>query len=120
MPFDVETSAVEQKLRVLQSIADGEGVFADPRMQAAAWACAEDRLIADRIAIFPGPDDVTAADTAPVHGTWQWVGLTPKGRAYLENGGPPKLSTYKEQDSPERADARAAAIERARKIADES
>jgi hypothetical protein len=120
MPYDVETSAVEQKLRVLQSIADGEGTFADPRMQAAAWACAEDRLIADRIAVYPDADNVTRADTAPVRGAWKWIGLTDKGKAYLANGGPPQLPTFTEEDSPERQEARVAAIERARKIASEA
>jgi hypothetical protein len=118
--LDVETSAVEQKLAVLRSVADGDGIFPDPGMQAAAWACAEDRLIATRIAVFPDADNVTRADTAPVRGAWKWVGLTDKGKAYVENGGPPKLSTRVEQDSLERADARAAAVERARKIASES
>jgi hypothetical protein len=120
MAFDIETSAVEQKLRVLQSIADGDGIFPDPKMQAAAWACAEDRLIADRIAIFPDSEDVTKSDYAPVRGAWKWVGLTDKGKAFLAHGGPPVLSTFVEEDSPEREEARAAAIERAREIASEA
>ena len=104
----------------LQEIADkGTTTFADPRKGRVCWQAVENGLLPRPKELFRDAEEVTAATTASARGAYLWGPLTERGKQFLSRI-PPTPPTFTEEDSPERQAARDAAIERARKIADES
>jgi hypothetical protein len=81
----------EQMIAVLEAVesVDDGVLFPDPVQQGVARLALERGLIIGRIAEYPDPDTITAATTATVRGGYRYYGLTPHGKKFLANGGPP-------------------------------